>query len=106
MMTPTRLFILLAILGSAPLSSFAAERVALVIGNGKYAHVPELANPANDAREVAALLKTGGYEVTEVVDGTVKEMGVALRTFALAGKNATTAVFYFAGHGFEVAGQN
>jgi len=106
MMTLTRLFILLGILGSIPLSSFAAERVALVIGNGKYAHVPQLANPANDAREVAALLKTGGYEVTEVVDGTVKEMGVALRTFALAGKTATTAVFYFAGHGFEVAGQN
>jgi formylglycine-generating enzyme required for sulfatase activity len=106
MTTPTRLFILLAILGSIHLSSFAAERVALVIGNGKYAHVPQLANPANDAREVAALLKTGGYEVTEVVDGTVKEMGVALRTFALPGKTATTAVFYFAGHGFEVAGQN
>ncbi len=84
----------------------SAERVALVIGNGDYAHVPKLANPANDAREVAVSLRGAGYEVTEVVDGTGKEMGVALRAFALAGRSATTAVFYYAGHGFEVEGHN
>ena len=88
------------------LPTTAADRIALVIGNSDYSHVPTLANPENDAREVSALFRTAGYDVTEVLDGTVKEMGVALRTFALAGRKAATAVFYFAGHGFEVAGKN
>ncbi|MBL9159485.1 MAG: SUMF1/EgtB/PvdO family nonheme iron enzyme [Verrucomicrobiales bacterium] len=82
------------------------KRIALVIGNGAYTHVPTLANPTNDSREVSKLLRTAGYEVTEVTDGTVKEMGVALRTFAIAGREAEAAVFYFAGHGFEVGGKN
>jgi formylglycine-generating enzyme required for sulfatase activity len=82
------------------------KRVALVIGNGAYTHVPTLANPTNDSREVSKLLRTAGYEVTEITDGTVKEMGVALRTFAIAGREAEAAVFYFAGHGFEVGGKN
>jgi formylglycine-generating enzyme required for sulfatase activity/uncharacterized caspase-like protein len=82
------------------------KRVALVIGNGAYTHVPTLANPTNDSREVSKLLRAAGYEVTEITDGTVKEMGVALRTFAIAGREAEAAVFYFAGHGFEVGGKN
>lgn len=88
------------------LSAAAADRIALIIGNSNYTHVPALANPQNNAREVSAVLRTAGYEVTEVLDGTVREMGVSLRTFALAGRKATTAVFYFAGHGFEVAEKN
>ena len=82
------------------------KRVALVIGNGAYTHVPTLANPTNDSREVSKLLRTAGYEVTEITDGTVKEMGVALRSFGIAGREAEAAVFYFAGHGFEVGGKN
>ncbi|MBP6601607.1 MAG: SUMF1/EgtB/PvdO family nonheme iron enzyme [Verrucomicrobiales bacterium] len=89
-----------------PCVGWSADRVALVIGNGNYTHVPTLENPANDAREVSALLRADDYQVTEVIDGTVKQMGVALRTFALAGREASTAVFYYAGHGFEVAGKN
>lgn len=88
------------------LAAAEGKRVALVIGNGAYTHVPTLANPTNDSREVSKLLRAAGYEVTEITDGTVKEMGVALRTFAIAGREAEAAVFYFAGHGFEVGGRN
>jgi len=47
--------------------SFAAAkaRVALVIGNSSYQHVPELPNPKNDAATVAAKLKSIGFEVIE-----------------------------------------
>ena len=34
----------------------AQKRVALVIGNSAYAHTPMLANPRNDAADVAAAL--------------------------------------------------
>ena len=38
----------------------AAERMALVIGNGRYAHAPYLNNPGRDARAVA---EAGRYTV-------------------------------------------
>ena len=37
------------------------SRVALVIGNGAYQHVPRLDNPVNDARLIAATLKELGF---------------------------------------------
>ena len=41
----------------------AEKRVALVIGNGAYEHKAELANPKNDAEDVAAALKRTEFEV-------------------------------------------
>jgi hypothetical protein len=37
------------------------RRVALVIGNGQYHHVPRLANPTNDARLIAETLAALGF---------------------------------------------
>lgn len=84
----------------------AAERVALVIGNGGYEHVLELENPTNDAAAVAAELEEGGYEVIRVDNGGVGDMAFALKKFARAARRADVAVFFFAGHGFEVKGKN
>ena len=39
----------------------AQKRVALVIGNGKYEHVPRLSNPQNDAELIALTLKSLGF---------------------------------------------
>jgi uncharacterized caspase-like protein len=39
-----------------------------VIGNGSYREVATLANPPNDARDIAAELKTLGFKVTLGVD--------------------------------------
>ena len=41
----------------------ADKRVALVIGNGAYRSAPTLANPTNDAADVAASLKRSGFDV-------------------------------------------
>lgn len=41
----------------------AAERVALVMGNRRYAHAPYLPNPGRDA--AAAGLRSLGFKVTE-----------------------------------------
>ncbi|HEX3145642.1 MAG TPA: caspase family protein, partial [Pyrinomonadaceae bacterium] len=38
------------------------RRIALVIGNGAYATAPPLKNPPNDARDIAAALKTLGFD--------------------------------------------
>ena len=40
--------------------------VALIIGNGDYAHLPALANPANDARAVEELFDALGFDTSVV----------------------------------------
>jgi len=62
------------------------KRIALIIGNGGYTHVPALANPTNDSREISTLLRAVGYEVSEITGGGVKEMGEALRASAIAAR--------------------
>ena len=49
--------VILGILVLAQIANAAAPRVALVVGNSAYAEAP-LANPANDARLIAALVST------------------------------------------------
>ena len=44
----------------------AEQRVALVIGNARYAHAPRLANPLNDAADIGASLARLGFAVTKL----------------------------------------
>jgi hypothetical protein len=57
------------------------KRVALVIGNAKYKFSP-LNNPVNDATDMAASLRSVGFDVIEVKDATLKQMREATRRFA------------------------
>ena len=84
----------------------AGERVALVIGNGGYRHVPILPNPPNDASDVAASLTRLGFSVTSLTDLTYEGMHAALGDLNRKARSADIAVVFFAGHGIEVGGQN
>lgn len=99
---------LAALLIFAAGAASAAERLALVIGNGDYATAP-LANPTNDARLVADALTDTGFQVTQIENAGRREMQSAIREFseavAAAGRDAV-ALFYFAGHGVQVKGRN
>ena len=80
-------------------------RVALVIGNGRYADAP-LPNAVNDGADVAKELEAAGFSVIRRENATLKEMHLALREFGdRLGRNST-GVFYFAGHGLQVRGRN
>ena len=57
------------------------KRIALVIGNGAYATAPPLKNPPNDARDMAAALKTLGFDVSSGVNLTQREMKQLIREF-------------------------
>jgi len=81
------------------------ERIALVIGNGAYREAA-LKNPVNDARDMAALLKTQGFNVTLKLNAGVKEMDEAVRQFGQALRKGGVGLFYFAGHGLQVGGSN
>lgn len=83
----------------------AEKRVALVIGNGAYPGVP-LKNPANDARDMAAALRTLGFEVIERTNVTQKEMNRAITQFGAKLTAGSVALFFYAGHGIQVRGKN
>jgi Caspase domain len=55
-------------LGLIVAPAFADRRVALVIGNGAYAHAPHLPNPPHDAEDVAAALKRTGFDTILGID--------------------------------------
>ncbi len=83
-----------------------ARRVALVIGNGAYAHVRALPNPTNDARSIAKSLRDIGFAVTEGLDLGRTAMQSTIRDFLREAARAQIAVVYYAGHGVQVDGRN
>lgn len=96
----------LIILSGLISSAFAQERVALVIGNGAYQNAIALANPANDANDMTVALRELGFEVIAATDVDKAGFDSKLREFARALRSARTALFYYAGHGLQVAGKN
>ena len=96
-------FCLLAVLS---LPALAAQRVALVIGNAEYRHTAPLRNPRNDAADVARALEGLGFEVIEGIDVDKSAFGSMLREFAKAARGAEVTLFFYAGHGLQVEGEN
>jgi TPR repeat protein len=83
-----------------------ARRFALVVGNAAYAHAGELANPRNDATAVAEVLKELDFKVALGTDLRIQEMEDVLNRFEGDIYDSDTALFFFAGHGIQVKGQN
>lgn len=86
--------------------AFAERRVALVVGNSSYANVPRLPNPRNDAGDMIARLKTMGFDVIPGLDLDRNALLRLLATFGRAAEGADVALFFYAGHGMQVNGQN
>jgi hypothetical protein len=81
-------------------------RMALIIGNGNYANLPKLSNPANDARAVAETLRTMGYKARLLIDGSEQAIRREIREFANDSDKADVALVFYAGHGAQVNGNN
>ncbi|MET4801666.1 caspase family protein [Bradyrhizobium sp. LB11.1] len=88
-----------------PVPTVRGTRMALVIGNGAYAHVKALPNPPNDARAVAKSLRDIGFIVSEGVDLDRAAMQKMTREFLREAARAQVVVYY-AGHGVQVDGRN
>src|SRR6266852_241720 len=87
----------------------AENRLALVIGNSAYQSVPALPNPANDAKAMAELLSSAGFDVVSAPDLTQSNMRLTIGEFAdrVAGRGQdTVALVFYAGHGLQVDGDN
>src|SRR6201996_4391809 len=84
----------------------AAKRLALVIGNNDYKNVPKLQKAVNDARTMGDTLKQLGFSVMLAENQTRQGFSETLLAFDQAVEAGDTAFFFYAGHGFEIAGQN
>jgi uncharacterized caspase-like protein len=84
----------------------AGNRIALLIGNGAYAHVPKLPNPPNDSADIAVALERLGFSVTLMSDGTYEDFRKSLIEFGNQAQGADIAFVFYAGHGLNVGGQN
>ena len=100
--------LILGLLLAVPFLLSAQEsesRTALVIGNGDY-EISPLQNPANDAGDMATILKDLGFEVNTIINGTHREMFTAIQDFGWKLNQYNVGLFYYAGHGIQFEGTN
>jgi len=82
------------------------SRLALLIGNSAYRSSP-LANPVNDVRLMESALKDAGFTVIKAENASIREMRRLVRDFGDKLKaSGGVGLFYFAGHGVQVRGEN
>lgn len=94
-----------AVLLAGARPAHAEKRVALVIGNSAYPASP-LDNPVNDARAMAAKLKSVGFEVLLRENATKAQMEDAIGLFGEKLAADATGLMFYAGHGMQVNGRN
>ena len=86
----------------------APGKYALVIGNGAYTNLGRLANPVNDATDMAAALRELGFTVDTVLNGNLDQMEnavIRLKNRLSVSKNSY-GFFFYAGHGVQSGGVN
>lgn len=82
------------------------KRAALVIGNSDYQQAAPLANASNDAAAVSRALKRLGWDVTLRENLNRNSIQDALEGFQETTEDCAAALFFFAGHGINIWGQN
>jgi uncharacterized caspase-like protein len=84
-----------------------ATRVALLIGNNEYQRAA-LDNPVNDARAMSEKLRKLGWETILLENGSRENMYAAFTRFGerISASSAEAALFFYAGHGMQVKGNN
>lgn len=87
-------------------ASTVSQRLALVIGNSKYANLGGLENTTNDARSIEKSLKEMGYKTKILIDADEMSMRKGIKTFASESSNASIALVFYAGHGAQINGEN
>ena len=90
-----------------PITGLKADssKVALVIGNSAYL-VGALKNPVNDAHDMSAKLRQLGFDVVERDNIKMRQIGSTLSEFRSKLSPGAVALVFYAGHGFQLNGEN
>src|SRR5579859_5579063 len=93
-------------LGFAYAQGALPKRFALVIGNSNYQSLPVLGNPTKDSAAVAGLLRQLHFTVVYKEDAKLGDMDQLADQLDQQGAGADILLFYYAGHGLQVDGEN
>ena len=105
-LVPTLVLVLACLALANAASAQEQRRIALVIGNDDYENVPKLQKANNDAEAVSRRLADIGFQVTTARDIGRRAMSRAVLEFEKSIQPGDLALFYYAGHGFAISGQN
>jgi len=78
---------------------------ALIIGNNAYQEGP-LRNPINDAKAIDKAITVFGFNVNLVLDAKLKKLEEAIDRFIASLEPGGVGLFFFAGHGIQLEGEN
>lgn len=82
------------------------RKISLVIGNSRYLHTAALDNPEVDASAISGMLSLIGFESKLLLNQSFADLTSAIRNFGRESRTADIALFYFAGHGVQIDGEN
>jgi uncharacterized caspase-like protein len=80
--------------------------LALIIGNNEYYEGAKLTNAVNDAISINQVFERLGFDIIFKCDCMAESYSDLLAEFADRIQNYDASIFYFAGHGFELDGEN
>ena len=86
-------------------SETASKTIALIIGNADYPQ-GRLANPVNDAQDLAVKLKGLGFDVIGKTNLDLADMNQAIDDFCKRATDYDAAMFFYAGHAVQNGGVN
>ncbi|NYZ15241.1 DUF4384 domain-containing protein [Azospirillum sp. RWY-5-1] len=103
-----RLLVLTILVVWPAVAEAAADRLAIVIGNGAYRNGAPLPNARRDAEAVAAALRRLGYRVVDGYDLDHAGMGRLMQQAedAIRTEGPATVLTFYAGHGLQIGGRN
>ena len=82
-----------------------SKTIALIIGNADYPQ-GRLANPVNDAQDLAVKLKGLGFDVIGKTNLDLADMNKAIDDFCKKASDYDAAMFFYAGHAVQNQGVN
>lgn len=91
---------------AVPNAAMAKKRLALIIGNDAYENVTPLQKAANDADTIGQTLAELGFKVTVAKNLARRDMNKSLQAFHSSVQEGDIALFFYAGHGVEIDGEN
>jgi hypothetical protein len=101
-----RFFLFLLVAFSLASEVHGQHRHAFVVGIDSYSSLPPLKKARSDASAVSAALTSAGFAVTVQIDPGRREFYASFTLFLQRLRPDDEVVFFFAGHGVEVSGQN
>jgi uncharacterized caspase-like protein len=82
------------------------KTLAVILGNNNYYENAKLENAVNDSNEIASVFQRLGYDAIHKNDCSMNECVEILTEFERRISSYDATIFYFAGHGFQLDGEN